>query len=148
MPIQNHSSPRQILDAGPLAEQAADDDHDDRPEQQMDERALSLRVATAERRGNEQRAGHVGGRDPEDHRLQVPRAQQVAREHSRQVEAVEVARLGPIVRERAADQDLGEEEQAGDHHELERGGLRRRDLRRTNVAGRAAAVVVPPCQPR
>ena len=101
----------------------------------MDKRALSLRIAAAERGGDEQRAGHVGSRDPEDHRLQVPGAEQVAREHSRQVEAIEVAGLGTIVRDRAADQHLREEEQAGDHHELHRGGLGRRDLRRRTLAG-------------
>ena len=74
----------------------------------MDERALALRIAAAESRGDEQRAGHIGSRNPEDHRLQVPGAQQIARKHRRQVDAVEVAGLGAVVRDAAADQVLAQ----------------------------------------
>ena len=56
----------------------------------------------------------------------MPDAQQVARNSRRQVDAVEAAGLGAVVRDPAADQRLHEEQQRGDHHEFQRGAPARR----------------------
>ena len=112
-----------LQDAGPFAEQAADRDDDDGGEQQMDGAALPGRLAAAQHAGDEQRTADIGGRDPQDGELQMPGAQQVARQERGQIDAVEVAGLGAVMRDAAADERLAEEQQGGDGHEFERGSL-------------------------
>ena len=94
--------------------------------QPANQRGSSLRSDAAE----EQRRGHVGGRDPEDRRLQMPGAHQVAREDPLQLEAVEAAGIGAVVRHRAADQRLHQEQQRHDHEELHQRALARAGLTR------------------
>ena len=104
LPNQNHALPSQLQDAGPFAEQAADRDEDDGAEQQMDGTALPGRLVAAQHAGDEQRAADIGRRDPEDGELQMPGAQQIARQERRQIDAEEVAGLGAVMRDAAADQ--------------------------------------------
>ncbi len=94
----------------------------------MNGKALPGRLVAAQHAGDEQRAADIGGRNPEDSELQMPGAQQIARQERRQIEAEEIAGLGTVMCDASADEDLSEEEQRGDGHEFERGSLRLRRL--------------------
>src|SRR5690606_21903350 len=109
----------ELGDAAPLAEQAAEDHDREGAEQQVDPAGLVARLLDADDAAEKEGRRDIGRGDPEDRRLQVPGAQQVAREYLRQVEAVEIARLGPVVRQRAADQGLAEEQHRDDDEELD-----------------------------
>src|SRR5215469_14067451 len=49
----------------------------------------------------------------------MPGAQQVARQEPGQIDAVEVARIGAVMRDTAADQSLPEEQKGSDAHEFQ-----------------------------
>jgi len=80
---------------------------------------LPGRLVAAQHAGHEQRTTDIGGCDPQDGELDMPDAQQVARQECGKVQAEEVAGLGPVMGDAAADESLGEEQQGGDGHELE-----------------------------
>ena len=94
---------QQLGDAGPFAEQAADRDEDDGAEQKMDGGALPGRLVAAQHAGDEQRAADIGRRDPEDGELQMPGAEQIARQERGQIDAEEVAGLGAVMRDATAE---------------------------------------------
>ena len=105
------------------------------------------RLVGAQRAAEEQRGGDIGGGDPEDRRLQMPGAQQVAREDAFQLEAVEAARIGAVMRDRAADQRLHQEQQRHHDEELHQRalaatGLPRDHLRMHVMAARDPAQIV------
>ena len=125
LPNQNHILPRSCSQPERLAQQAARDHHRQRDKQEMDARDLPARLLLAQRRGEEQPAPDVTGRDPEDGQLKMPRPQQAARQERRQIEPVEALRLDAEVRQRAARQRLAEEKQRGDGEILQRRPLRR-----------------------
>src|SRR5271163_1815901 len=67
-----------LKEPGPLAEQAPDNDHQERGEQQVTGAALPGGLAAAEHARDEQSAADISGSDPQDRELQMPGAQQVA----------------------------------------------------------------------
>src|SRR5262249_44858401 len=91
-----------VVDAEVLAEQAAENHDRERAEEHQGAQALTAWLVAADQRREEQATRDPGGGDPEDRQLQVPRAQEVVREPSRQVETVEPARLDAVVRQRPA----------------------------------------------
>ena len=104
----------QLVDAQDFAQQAAHHQHDQGPEEQVDAHGVAARFGLTEGGGQQQAAGHIAGGDPEQGQLQVPGAQDVAGQVLGQVDAVEIAGIGPVVRQGAADHDLDQEEQRDD----------------------------------
>ena len=90
----------------------------------MDAQPLAGRAFAAQQFGDEQRAGDVRCRDPENRRLQMPCAQQIAGEPCREIEAVEVTRLGAVMRYARAEEGLRQKQHRGDGHVFERRFLR------------------------
>ena len=91
---------QRLIHAEQFAEQTAQRHDDQRGKENVDAFDLALGFA-AQHRSEEEAASHVSGRDPEDRQLQMPGAQDVARQQARQVEAVEGARLDAVMRDRA-----------------------------------------------
>ena len=78
------------LDAEIIAEKGGDDDEQRDPEQQVDEKALALRFASAgDCRSDEQTARDPAEPDPDDRRLQMEAAQEVERQDVVELDAVE-----------------------------------------------------------
>jgi hypothetical protein len=109
---------------GPLAEQATDNDHEKSGEQQVNGAALPGGLATAEHARDEQGAADISGGDPQDRKLQMPSAQQVAGQQLGQIDAIEAPGIGSVMRDTTADQRLTEEQQGSDRHEFESRTLR------------------------
>ena len=133
-----------LQQAGPFAQQAADGDHDDGDKEQVDAQSLPGGFGSAEHARHVKRAADIGRRDPENRQLQMPGSQQVAGQVCGKVDAVEIARLGPVVRHGAADQRLSDEEQCGNRHEFERCQLSGR--RRQGRSGRHNRIRPMPAQ--
>src|SRR5262245_31330361 len=87
----------------PLAEQAADDDYEKSTEQQVNSAALPGRLPAAEQARDKQGTADISGGYPQDRELQMPGAQQVARQESRQIDAIETARIGSVMCNTTAD---------------------------------------------
>ena len=138
-PSQNQSVAQAVVDAQPLADQAAEDDDGEGDEQHEDARPLPARLGAADDRREEEAARHPGGGDPEDGELEVQGPQQVVGEEPREVEAVEGARLDAVVGEGAAGERL-EQEQQRDDAEVEADRLLARGQ---GPAGERAVVRVP-----
>ncbi len=81
-PIQNQGplAGMIVLDAGGLADQAADDDEHHGAEQGNGQLVLVLRLAAGDHRGDEDAHGQEAGGDEEQRQLQVPHARQVVGE--------------------------------------------------------------------
>ena len=119
------ASGQQAHQAGPFAQQTAHSDNQDRPEQDMNTEGLPAGADAAEQFGDKQGACHIGGRDPEYRRLQMPCSQQVAGKYDCQVDAVERSWVRSIVRNAGSYQSLCQKQEHCDRHEFERRGLRR-----------------------
>ena len=113
----------QLRMPSPLAEQAADDHDHERRKEHVHERARAARIAGAQRAAR--------GTAPRQHMRSRSRRSPFAGARCAagcwgecfQVEAVEAARLGAIVRDGAADQGLREEQQRDHHQELHQRAL-------------------------
>ena len=130
-----------------LAEEASDRRRRAAHEQDVDPVGLSASALCPPASGARRSPpADIGGGDPEDRQLQMPGAQDVAREDRGDVDAVKAPRVGPVVGGGPAHQCLREEEERDDHEVLDRGPLARRWSRRGAAAdGRAPP---SPCQPR
>ena len=117
MPNQNHplsTSP----DAQPVADKSAGNDEQRDPEQQVDQNALAARLAAAgDRRGQEQAGADPADADPNDRRLDMHVAQEVERQDSCEVDAVEAAPVIIGVRHDRAG-DSASSSTSGDHDEI------------------------------
>ncbi len=118
------STPK-VLDGRP--HQRADDDDEQRAEQPVRQPRLPLGFAAGDDRGEEDAGGEERRRGPQQRQLHVPGPRQVERQDLGQVEAEEVAQLGAIVLDGAAQQRLAEEEHGDDEEEPGRRLLRRGD---------------------
>ncbi len=128
-----------VVEAQPLAAEAAEDDDGEGREQREHTRALPAGLGAADDRREEEAAGHPGGGDPEDGELEVEGSQEVVGKKVRQVDPVERPRLDTIVGERAPGERL-EQEQQRDDAEVEADRLL---AGRQGPAGDRAVVRVP-----
>jgi hypothetical protein len=86
-----------VMHPGQLAEQAAEHDHGQGPEQGEGERRLTARLAARDHRREEDPGGDERGGDEEDRELHVPGADQVEGERLGDVDAEEALEVGAIV---------------------------------------------------
>src|SRR5215831_3521151 len=103
----------------PFAKQAPDNHHAESREKQVNRAALPGRLPAAEQSRDKQGTADISGGDPQDRELQMPSAQQVARQESCQIDAIETAGIGSVMRDATADQRLAEEQKSGDRHEFQ-----------------------------
>ena len=73
----------------------------------------------------------------------MPRAQNLARQNRREIESVETARVGAVMRRAAADQGLREEEQCDDGEVFDRRALARRRHSGEHLRMHMAALPAP-----
>ena len=104
-------------DAEIIAGERADDDEQRHPEQQIDEEALSLRLAAADRRRQEQGRADPGEADPDDRRLDVDVAQEVERQEAIDLDAVKARPIRVVVGHDRADENL-QQEDCRDHEKI------------------------------
>src|ERR1035441_19355 len=94
--------PQLVVDAEELANQAADDDHHQRPEEGVDACPLMLGLFATAPRSQEKTAAYPGRSDPEDGELEVPGARHTVGQPAGDVKPVKGSRLHPIVSEHAS----------------------------------------------
>ena len=106
---------RQLEDPEHFAEQTAEDDDREGGKKEVDPTGLPFWLAFAEGCREKKAAPHIAGGDPENGRLQMPGAEDIAGKKSGEVQPVKGSRIGPVMRRRASDEDLGEKEK--DRHD-------------------------------
>ena len=115
---------QQLPHARPFPQHAAHHHRDQRAKQHVHTSFLARRVAPAQGGRQKQRARHISRGNPEQGQLQMPGAQQIAGQPQRQVDAVKVARVGPVMRYSAAHEGLSQKKQSHDDKIFQGGPLR------------------------
>src|SRR5215469_11125440 len=107
----------------------------------MNGTALPGGLVPAEHAGDEQGTTDIGCGNPQNRELQMPGAQQVAGQELGEVDAIEAAGIGAVMRDTAADQSLTEEQKGGDGHKFQGRALRVADRQSRRACGYRPAAV-------